>query len=93
MNNKEDQNLVDIRDGIRAICKNFPNSYWRNLDANREYPSEFVKTLTENGYLAVLIPEDFGGSGLGLSEAAAILEEIHMSGGNAAACHAQMYTM
>ena len=93
MKNDKDQNLVDIRDGIRAICKNFPNSYWRNLDAKREYPSEFVKTLTENGYLAVLIPEDFGGSGLGLSEAAAILEEIHMSGGNAAACHAQMYTM
>ena len=85
--------FTDIREGVRKICDQFPNSYWQKLDSKRAYPSEFVKALTDGGYLAVLIPEEFGGSGLGLAAATAILEEIHKSGGNAAACHAQMYTM
>ena len=85
--------FTDIREGVRNICEQFPNKYWQKLDSERTYPSEFVKALTDSGYLAVLIPEEFGGSGLGLAAATAILEEIHKSGGNAAACHAQMYTM
>jgi acyl-CoA dehydrogenase len=83
----------DLRAGVRALCQSFPDAYWRELDARRAYPDEFVKALTSAGYLAALIPEQYGGSGLGVSEAAVILEEIHRSGGNAGACHAQMYTM
>jgi acyl-CoA dehydrogenase len=83
----------DIRDGVRALCARFPGEYWRGLDRERAYPSEFVRALTEAGYLAALIPEEYGGSGLPVSAAAAILEEVHASGGNGAACHAQMYTM
>ena len=83
----------DLRAGVRALCQSFPDAYWRELDARRAYPEEFVKALTGAGYLAALIPEEFGGSGLGVTEAAIILEEIHRSGGNAGACHAQMYTM
>ena len=84
---------ADIRDAVMRLCQRFPGEYWRELDREQAYPSKFVAALTEAGYLGVLIPEDYGGSGLGLSAAAAILEEIHRSGGNAAACHAQMYTM
>ena len=76
-----------------TLCKAFPDSYWRELDARRAYPDAFVKALTDAGYLAALIPEEFGGSGLGVSEASVILEEINRSGGNSGACHAQMYTM
>ena len=83
----------EIRDAVRALGKDFPGEYWRGCDRERAYPADFVKALTEAGFLAVLIPEEYGGSGLGLSEAAAILEEIHRSGGNAGACHAQMYIM
>jgi len=83
----------EIRDGVRALCARFPGEYWRQLDRERAYPTEFVRALTDAGYLAALIPEDYGGSGLPLSAAAAILEEVHASGGNGAACHAQMYTM
>ena len=83
----------DLRGGVRALCQSFPDAYWRELDTRRAYPEEFVKALTGAGYLAALIPEEFGGSGLGVSEASIILEEIHRSGGNAGACHAQMYTM
>ena len=83
----------DLRAGVRDLCKTFPDSYWRDLDARREYPDAFVKALTNAGYLAALIPEEFGGSGLGVSEASVILEEINRSGGNSGACHAQMYTM
>jgi acyl-CoA dehydrogenase len=75
------------------LCRSFPDSYWRELDARRAYPETFVKALTEAGYLGALIPEEFGGSGLGLVEASIILEEVNRSGGNAGACHAQMYTM
>jgi acyl-CoA dehydrogenase len=83
----------ELRAGVRDLCKTFPDSYWRDLDARREYPDVFVKELTKAGYLAALIPEEFGGSGLGVAEAAVILEEINRAGGNSGACHAQMYTM
>ena len=85
--------FVDIRDGVRALCAEFPGEYWREQDREQAYPTEFVETMTKNGYLAVLIPEEYGGSGLGIRAAMAILEEVHKSGGNAAACHAQMYIM
>ncbi len=83
----------EIRIAVRKLCAGFPGAYWRDLDARRAYPAEFVAALTEAGFLSVLIPEEFGGSGLGITAAAAILEEIHASGGNAAPVHAQMYTM
>jgi acyl-CoA dehydrogenase len=82
-----------IRDGVRKLCAEFPSDYWREIDRARAYPTEFVRALTEAGYLAALIPEAYGGSGLPLSAAAAILEEIHRTGCNGAACHAQMYIM
>ena len=88
-----DPMLDTIRDGVAAICKNFPGAYWQDCDSTRAYPEAFVEALTQSGYLAALIPEAYGGSGLNLTAAATILEEIHRSGGNAAACHAQMYTM
>jgi alkylation response protein AidB-like acyl-CoA dehydrogenase len=84
---------AEIREEVRKLCARFPGEYWRELDQRRGYPTEFVTALTEAGWLAALIPEEYGGSGLPLSAAAAILEEIHASGCNAAACHAQMYTM
>src|SRR5512135_2719343 len=89
----ERDEFADIRAGVRALCAKFPGEYWRALDRDRAYPTEFVAALTEAGYLAALIPEEYGGSGLNLAAAAAILEEVHASGGNGAACHAQMYTM
>jgi alkylation response protein AidB-like acyl-CoA dehydrogenase len=82
-----------IRDGVRRICSGFPDSYWREIDRREEYPHAFVKALTDSGYLAALIPEEYEGAGLGMVEASIILEEINRSGGNALACHAQMYTM
>jgi alkylation response protein AidB-like acyl-CoA dehydrogenase len=82
-----------IREGVAEVCANFPGAYWRDLDGRRAYPEAFVKALSDAGYLAAMIPEEYGGSGLNLSAAAAILEEIHKQGCNAAACHAQMYTM
>ncbi|MGH7004645.1 MAG: acyl-CoA dehydrogenase family protein [Alphaproteobacteria bacterium] len=83
----------EIREGVRSLCARFPGEYWRKLDRERAYPADFVRALTEAGYLGCLIPEAFGGSGLGIGAAAAILEEVHASGGNGAACHAQMYIM
>ena len=83
----------DLRAAVRDLCKDFPDAYWRDLDAKRAYPGAFVKALTQAGYLAALIPEEFGGSGLGVEEASVILEEINHSGANSGACHAQMYTM
>jgi acyl-CoA dehydrogenase len=87
------EDLQAIRDNVRALCKDFPDTYWREIDKKEAYPNEFVKALTESGYLAALIPEEYGGSGLGITEAGVILEEINHSGGNSGACHAQMYTM
>src|SRR5881628_629408 len=84
---------ADLRRAVRDLCKAFPDAYWRELDAARAYPGAFVRALTVAGYLAALIPEEYGGPGLGIAEASIILEEINRSGGNAGACHAQMYTM
>ena len=93
MLSQKPDDYADIRESVRALCAKFPGEYWRALDRDRAYPAAFVAALTEAGYLAALIPEEFGGSGLTISAAAAILEEVHASGGNGAACHAQMYTM
>ena len=87
------QELQDIRDAVAKLCATFPMDYWRELDRERRYPTDFVRALTEAGYLSCLIPEEYGGSGLGLSTAAAILQEVQRSGANGAACHAQMYIM
>lgn len=84
---------TQLREGVRELCGRYPDAYWRDLDGRREYPDAFVKALTEAGYLAALIPEEYGGSGLTVAEASVILEEINHCGGNAAACHAQMYIM
>ena len=83
----------ELRTGVRSLCARFDNDYWRATDEARAYPHEFVDALTEAGYLACLIPEEYGGMGLGVREAGVILEEINRSGANSAACHAQMYTM
>jgi len=88
-----DSGWAEIRDGVRRVCQRFPNEYWVKLDHEAAYPTDFVQALTETGYLAALVPESYGGAGLPLSGACAILETIHESGCNAAACHAQMYTM
>jgi acyl-CoA dehydrogenase len=83
----------ELRAKVRSLCSRFPDAYWRELDRARAYPEEFVRALTEAGYLAALIPQHYGGLGFGVSAASVILEEIHRSGGHSAACHAQMYTM
>ncbi len=85
--------LAPIREAVRALCADFPGEYWRALDRERAYPETFVAALTKAGFLAALIPEEYGGSGLTMSAAVAIMEEIQASGCNGAACHAQMYTM
>ena len=87
------EDFSDIRNAVRSLCQGYPGEYWREKDRKREYPTEFVQPLPDSGFLAVLIPEIYGGSELGIQEAAAILEEIHKSGCNGAACHAQMYIM
>lgn len=87
------QEQLQIREEIRRVCREFPDAYWREVDRKREYPESFVRKLTELGWLAALIPEEYGGTGLGITEASIILEEINRSGGNATVCHAQMYTM
>ena len=84
---------LEIRDAVAKLCSKFSSNYWQHCDQNNNYPKEFVKALTEAGFLSSLIPKEYGGLGLSLSVGAAILEEIHISGCNAAACHAQMYTM
>lgn len=88
-----DVEQTEIREAVRKLCERFPGEYWQQVDRERLYPSDFVSALTDSGFLSVLIPEQYGGAGLGLSAAAAILEEIHRSGGNGGACHAQMYVM
>jgi acyl-CoA dehydrogenase len=87
------EDLAQIRESVRALCGKFPGEYWRALDRERAYPTEFVTALTKAGFLAALIPEEYGGSGLSMTAAAAIMEEIQAMGCNGAACHAQMYTM
>jgi acyl-CoA dehydrogenase len=88
-----DDEHAEIREEVAKLCARFPGEYWRKLDAERGYPTEFVRALTEAGYLGALVPEEYGGAGLPLSAAAAILETVHSSGCNGAACHAQMYIM
>lgn len=83
----------DLRDAVRQLCARYPGEYWRELDARQGYPEEFVAALTEAGWLSVLIPTEYGGSGLGIREAGVVLEEVNRSGGNSAVCHAQMYIM
>src|SRR5437879_3611864 len=82
-----------IRGEVRALCRRFPVEYWRKLDAERRYPDEFVGAMADAGWLAVLIPREYGGGGLGALEAGVVLEEVHRSGGNAQPCHAQIYAM
>jgi len=89
----ETADLAPVREAVRALCADFPGEYWRALDRERQYPEKFVGALTKAGFLAALIPEEYGGSGLTMTAAAAIMEEIQASGCNGAACHAQMYTM
>jgi acyl-CoA dehydrogenase len=88
-----DERHAEIREGVRALCADFPPAYFREIDAQRGYPEAFVAALTKAGWLAALIPQEYGGSGLGLSEASVIMEEINRAGGNAGACHGQMYNM
>ncbi|WP_091273318.1 acyl-CoA dehydrogenase family protein [Alteribacillus persepolensis] len=90
---EKNQNHELIRKSIQNLCKKFPESYWSELDEKKAYPEEFIQSLTEDGWLSVLIPEEYGGTGLGITEAGIILEEINRSGGNSGAGHAQMYTM
>jgi acyl-CoA dehydrogenase len=87
------RDYAEIREGVRALCAGFPPAYFRDVDARRDYPEAFVAALTRAGWLAALIPQEFGGSGLGVCEASVIMEEINRSGGNAGACHGQMYNM
>jgi acyl-CoA dehydrogenase len=93
MNNDYDDIIEQIRETVARLCADFPGEYWRAKDRTSEYPAEFVQALTDAGLLACLIPEEYGGSGLPLRVAAAIVQAIHQNGANAAACHAQMYTM
>src|SRR3954447_11579912 len=93
VNARESEETAGIRAAVRSLCEKFAGEYWRALDRDRAYPSEFVNALTEAGFLAALIPEEYGGSGLIISSAVAIMEEIHAAGCNGAACHAQMYVM
>jgi acyl-CoA dehydrogenase len=86
-------NHHEIRDAVRALCAQFPPEYHRKVDEERAYPEDFVNALTKAGWMAALIPEEYGGSGLGLTEASVIMEEINRSGGNSGACHGQMYNM
>merc|ERR1712146_12277 len=88
-----DEMITEVRDCVAKLCGDFQGEYWRKLDREQAYPTEFVKALTDAGFLGALIPEEYGGVGLGMVAASVILEEIHHQGCNAAACHAQMYTM
>ncbi len=93
MSDHAERSFPEIREAVQRLCADFPGEYWQKLDRERAYPTEFVTALTQAGFLSVLIPETYGGSGLGLAAATAVLEEIHRSGCNGGACHAQMYTM
>jgi acyl-CoA dehydrogenase len=95
MNVREDEKLDEatLREAVADVCARFPNEYWRELDAQHAYPTDFVAALSDAGFLGALIPQEYDGGGLSLAEAAIVLEEINHSGGNAAVCHAQMYTM
>lgn len=93
MNAFPNEPFPELREGVRRLLRRFPEDYWRELDEREAYPEDFVQAMAEAGYLAALIPETYGGAGLGIREASVILEEVHRAGGNAAACHAQMYIL
>ncbi len=93
MSSESGQSFSELREAVRALCATFPPEYWRKLDEQHAYPEAFVGALTQAGWLSALIPEEYGGAGLGITEASVILEEVNRSGGNSAACHAQMYIM
>lgn len=93
MFNHDNESLEAIRDGVRSLCANFDDAYWRGVDERKEFPEAFVDALTEAGWLAAMIPEEYGGSGLGLTEASVILEEVNRCGGNSGTVHGQMYNM
>jgi acyl-CoA dehydrogenase len=93
MTASEEESFPELREGVRRLCARFPGPYWQALDRERQYPTEFVRALADEGWLSVLIPEAYGGAGLGLEAATAVLEEVHRSGCNGGAAHAQMYTM
>src|SRR3977135_1947183 len=93
MQNSPPDKYQDIREAVRALCAGFPDEYHRKIDEQRGYPEAFVEALTQAGWLAAMIPQEYGGSGLSLAEASVIMEEINRSGGNAGACHGQMYVM
>ena len=93
MTDRNSEELNAIREGVRALCAEFDAAYWRKVDEEKGFPETFVKALTDAGWLAALIPTEYGGSGLGLAEASVIMEEINYSGGNAGALHGQMYNM
>jgi acyl-CoA dehydrogenase len=88
-----EESFQEIRDAVRALCRGFDSRYWQKADEERAYPDDFVRALTQAGWMAVLIPQQYGGTGLGLGEASVVLEEINRSGGNSGACHGQMYNM
>ncbi|MGH8765947.1 MAG: acyl-CoA dehydrogenase family protein, partial [Burkholderiales bacterium] len=90
---KADESHAELRDAVRALCNTFDSAYWQKIDEARAYPETFVDALTKAGWMSALIPEEFGGSGLSLTEASVIMEEITRSGGNAGCCHGQMYNM
>ncbi|MEG1767528.1 MAG: acyl-CoA dehydrogenase family protein, partial [Comamonas sp.] len=89
----ETDEYQEIRDAVRALCQQYPDEYFRKIDEQRAYPEEFVQALTQAGWMAALIPQEYGGSGLSMAEASVIMEEINRSGGNSGACHGQMYVM
>ncbi len=93
MSTTSDHAFQDLREGVRDLCRQFPDEYHRQVDAQRDYPEAFVDALTRAGWMAALIPQEYGGSGLGLTEASVIMEEINRSGGNSGALHGQMYNM
>src|SRR5215471_15874696 len=93
MDFRQPDEYAAIRDGVRELCAAYPDAYWRALDQDHSYPTQFVRALTDAGWLALLIPPEYGGAGLGITEASIVLEEINHCGGNAATAHAQMYIM
>ena len=93
MNDNNNEELNAIREGVRALCGDFPAEYWRKIDEEKGFPEAFVKAMTDEGWLSAMIPEEFGGSGLGLAEASVILEEVNACGGNSGTIHGQMYNM
>jgi len=88
-----EESFQEIREAVRALCRTFDSGYWQKADEQRAYPDDFVRALTQAGWMAALIPQQYGGAGLGLGEASVVLEEINRSGGNSGACHGQMYNM